>query len=420
MNIKLLNILLIALCILPLGMDAESLVRPDSYGRAPYVLEQQDGVRCVYVFEKIADAAFTTIELADWYEYPDLTEPVSASTNTFIAPRDGATYLVVVGTRRDTFAVFDYSAHRMAGLRMTALLDCENTRLSIPAADMTYFSLLGQPFSLSRDVVVRYTDLRADSVTWVEYPREDSLSITQTASISLGHKLLAPTQIDLLGDRFAEHFYGEPDLLRVEQDSLQPIAIDFLPRSYTLLRGTERENELERVIDETVLTGSAPLNILFRANASPMTTVFSWEIARSEQLLASRTDTETRFVFEQTGKYQVKLHIASDYGCECDTVFQVDAKESMLAVPNVFTPNGDGVNDEFRVAYRSLRTFSMLVFDRWQHQVYSSTDPARGWNGTINGRPAAESAYTYIIEAVGTDGTKYKKKGMVNLLRGKK
>ena len=168
------------------------------------------------------------------------------------------------------------------------------------------------------------------------------------------------------------------------------------------------------------MSGSAPLNILFRANASPLTTIFSWEIQRSEQILSSRTDTETRFQFDKTGKYTVKLHIANDYGCECDTSFQVDAKESMLAVPNVFTPNGDGIHDEFRVAYRSIRSFSMVIFDRWQHQVYSSSDPAHGWNGTINGRPAAESAYTYIIEAVGTDGTKYKKKGTVNLLRGKK
>ena len=177
---------------------------------------------------------------------------------------------------------------------------------------------------------------------------------------------------------------------------------------------------MERVIDESKLEGSAPQNILFKANASPLATMFLWEITRSSNLLTSRTETETRYQFEQSGNYEVHLRVSNDYGCECDTTFHVSAKESMLAVPNVFTPTGDGINDEFRVAYRSIRTFSMAVFDRWQHQVYSSSDPSRGWNGTINGRPAAESAYTYVIEAVGTDGTKYKKKGIVNLLRGKK
>ena len=91
----------------------------------------------------------------------------------------------------------------------------------------------------------------------------------------------------------------------------------------------------------------------------------------------------------------------------------------MLLVPNVFTPNGDGTNDEFRVAYRSLKTFHAYIFNRWGHQVYSWTDPAKGWNGNIGSRPASEGAYYYLIEAEGTDGEKYKLKGAVNLLRGK-
>ena len=122
----------------------------------------------------------------------------------------------------------------------------------------------------------------------------------------------------------------------------------------------------------------------------------------------------------------------------------VSISESYLKVPNVFTPNGDGRNDEFRVAYQSLREFHCWIYNRWGHLVYSWDDPAKGWNGMIGGRPAAEGAYMYVIRALGTDaakgasyGTKmgYKKKikqqdesilgvyrlsGTVNLIRGKK
>ncbi len=412
-------LLFITLCSLPFGMRAESFVTCTSYGKQPYIVEQTEGVRCVFVFEHIGDASFSTPSLADWYEYPNMSTPVAANTDTYIDLKDGATYLVISGTHRDSFAVFDYSAYRIAAQSFTATLTCDNSLLSVDVPEMTYFSFTGQAHSLKRDFVARYTNVRRDSTSWVDEDREDSLLVTQPRNISLNTKILKHTQIDLVGDRFAEHFYDKPDLVRINLSDLHPVAIDFIPKSYTLLRGTQRENEIERIIDETVLTGSAPLNVLFRANATPLTTVYAWEVMRSEERLTSRTDTETRFQFEQTGKYTVNLHIAND-DCECDTSFQIDAKESMLAVPNIFTPNGDGVNDEFRVAYRSIGTFSMLVFDRWQHQVYSSNDPARGWDGTVNGRPAAESAYTYIIEAVGTDGVKYKKKGLVNLLRGKK
>ena len=85
----------------------------------------------------------------------------------------------------------------------------------------------------------------------------------------------------------------------------------------------------------------------------------------------------------------------------------VNISESYLAVPNVFTPNGDGQNDEFRVAYRSLREFHCWVYNRWGHLVFEWTDPAKGWDGTISGgRPAAEGAYFYVIRALGTDAAK--------------
>lgn len=51
-------------------------------------------------------------------------------------------------------------------------------------------------------------------------------------------------------------------------------------------------------------------------------------------------------------------------------------------VPNVFSPNGDGINDVF-LPYSAcaLTGFTFLIFDRWGSQVYATTDPAKGWNG---------------------------------------
>ena len=413
------HLLLIAtLCTLCMTAGAESFVTPSSV-KKPYMVNDAEGVNRVFVFETLSDAQLTAPTMADWYAYPDLSTPV-ASGMTSLYPDNATTYLVVAGTQRDTIAVFDYSQYRLAGRPFRAMLTCETSTLVLDADEMMYNDLTGLPHTLARNITLRYTHYERDSVSWTPHDMEDSLAVRQPRLINLGRKLLAPTQIDLEGDQFAEYFYDTPDLVRIEKDSVEAVAIDIIPRSYTLLRGSERENEVERVVEESGLKGSAPLNILFKANASPMATMFLWEIMRSSQVLTSRTETETRYEFVQSGNYEVKLHVTNDYGCTCDTTFHVEAKESMLAVPNVFTPNGDGINDEFRVAYRSIRTFSMAVFDRWQHQVYSSNDPSRGWNGTINGRPAAESAYIYIVEAVGTDGVKYKKKGTVNLLRGKK
>jgi gliding motility-associated-like protein len=95
--------------------------------------------------------------------------------------------------------------------------------------------------------------------------------------------------------------------------------------------------------------------------------------------------------------------------CTADSMeVKVNISESYLAVPNVFTPDdGNTQNDEFRVAYRSLKEFHIWVYNRWGKLVYESTDPAKGWDGTINGRPAAEGAYFYVVRAKGTDAEKY-------------
>ena len=96
--------------------------------------------------------------------------------------------------------------------------------------------------------------------------------------------------------------------------------------------------------------------------------------------------------------------VVSNSDCQLDsTEIEVSVSESMLRVPNVFTPNGDGANDEFRVVYRSLKEFHCWVYNRWGHLVYEWSDPAKGWDGTIGGRPAAEGAYFYVIRALGTD-----------------
>jgi gliding motility-associated-like protein len=93
--------------------------------------------------------------------------------------------------------------------------------------------------------------------------------------------------------------------------------------------------------------------------------------------------------------------------------------ESYLDVPNVFTPNGDGINDQFRVSFRSIVQFQMLLYSSWAGKVYESTDPGQGWDGRVNGTLSPPGVYYYIITATGADGKRYKLKGAVSLLRSK-
>ncbi len=66
-------------------------------------------------------------------------------------------------------------------------------------------------------------------------------------------------------------------------------------------------------------------------------------------------------------------------------------------LPNVFSPNGDGINDEFKFALGTVTNFSLLIADRWGEIVYSSMDPASCWNGQYKGVNLSPDVYGYIL-----------------------
>jgi gliding motility-associated-like protein len=69
-----------------------------------------------------------------------------------------------------------------------------------------------------------------------------------------------------------------------------------------------------------------------------------------------------------------------------------------LRIPNLFTPNGDGTNDLFSVGEKSgLSAYSLRVYNRWGKEVFRSTDPAQGWDGTWNGKEQPSDTYAYLL-----------------------
>ena len=70
-------------------------------------------------------------------------------------------------------------------------------------------------------------------------------------------------------------------------------------------------------------------------------------------------------------------------------------------IPNIFTPNGDGINDGFGVEFTPLENvmdFQMFIYDRWGRLVFSTTDSQTFWDGNNqNGRPHAEGVYYCVL-----------------------
>ncbi|MEO6882711.1 MAG: gliding motility-associated C-terminal domain-containing protein [Bacteroidia bacterium] len=95
----------------------------------------------------------------------------------------------------------------------------------------------------------------------------------------------------------------------------------------------------------------------------------------------------------------------------------VPTLQSSLIIPNVFSPNGDGKNDVFKVQSIGISTFDAKIFDRWGIQLFEWTNPNIGWNGETKTGNAPDGTYYYLINATGIDGKKYLEKGFVTLIR---
>lgn len=126
---------------------------------------------------------------------------------------------------------------------------------------------------------------------------------------------------------------------------------------------------------------------------------------------------------------QVSIHLISgkggsgnDFGIDDIQVRQCGACAPVsLYVPDAFTPNNDGMNDELSVILREPAAFDMKIFNRWGNLVFASNAPDRTWNGTYEGSPCPPGEYTWTISyqtaQKTSSATRYSKTGHVMLLR---
>ncbi len=103
-----------------------------------------------------------------------------------------------------------------------------------------------------------------------------------------------------------------------------------------------------------------------------------------------------------------------------DTAFSnlvIKQIESVLRIPNAFTPNGDGLNDLFVVKGTLMKEFIMKIYSRSGDLIFETTDQLQGWDGTYKGREMPFNTYIYSIKAVDEVGKTLNREGKILLIR---
>ncbi|MDO8999852.1 MAG: gliding motility-associated C-terminal domain-containing protein [Bacteroidota bacterium] len=149
---------------------------------------------------------------------------------------------------------------------------------------------------------------------------------------------------------------------------------------------------------QNVTSGSAPLNVSF-TNLSSGATSYSWNFGNGVSSLTNPTN-----VFTTPGTYTVVL-TAINAPCTSTTDIVIKVNTSLGIIPQVFTPNGDGINEVFEIkGLDSYPNNNLQIFNRWGNPVYFSKPYKNDWDGTPNtvGKTGANklptATYFYILD----------------------
>lgn len=336
-----------------------------------------------------------------WYQWSDITKSFSiplktdsgVTTSTIANLAEGGYRAVISGGYDATLTgwIFTDSPHSSANLQNRT---CDYVALNGEAAVDTFYyrnPVNGIPVKLPNGVSFLWSSDPPSTI-----PRPDFLIDPQTFDPPLVDVTYNLQVTDSFGCSTESSFFYES--IHVKADfTLEPVK------------------------------GEAPLEVVF-TDKSIRASTYKWEFGDSKDSISSLS-TPPPHIYYKPGEYSVKLTIESDMHCidslRSETIVVDDSK---LEIPNVFTPDGDGLNDYFVVEAQSLRQLNVVIYSRSGLKVYEFNGAGeslrnwKGWDGNINdsSREATPGVYFYIIKAFGWDDVIYdskKTRGFVYLYR---
>lgn len=202
----------------------------------------------------------------------------------------------------------------------------------------------------------------------------------------------------------------------VELDSLNPVA-DFNMSSLGFTVPYEGDAPLEVHFENQSLYFANPNN----PNAD---TLFYWNFNYDESPWVISHDLyETFDTVYTAGTYTICLTAYNKNGCSdtlCQQIIVYDPV--MLNPPNIFTPDGDGINDEFTFYFRQqgIEEIECIIVNRWGVTIREFYEVDATWDGSDkNGDPVPDGVYFYVYQGVGFNGVEVEGQGSLTLVRGK-
>lgn len=343
---------------------------------------------------------------------------------TYTAGEKDCGYVIEQGSSVYNFWVSAYREVATIECDYTYSNMCTNIRIQGDGLTIPYHSILGgMPLTIPRKVKF-YTWEWNEEEQQLETSVEKELVEKPSYDDKLVFESPYENTIITLVDEIPTAWGGSVKETSTEEEFV-PQAI-FMKAVVTQLE-RESTNEIEVEKEVGSYGGSAPVDMVFEAYVNG-DNYYCWQFFKSDKgpddespvILATYLDQTLEYTFKEAGTTYVRLYAVNGTCGEEYITYTINVSESYIDAPNVFSPGASpGINDEWKVAYKSIVEFKCVIFDRWGVKMVEFNDPSIGWDGKYGGKYVPSGVYFYVIQAKGSDGNEYKLKGHINILRGK-
>ena len=300
----------------------------------------------------------------------------------------------------------------------TDIISTQPTITTTPGTGTTYFAMVTNQFGCGSEVVEffstsRILDIEGDN---------NSLNLCIDDETELSASVLSneiPTEFVWSPENQIDEFLSNTSVV------VSPTE----PTTYTLTVSNEfgctdettfdvdvtnLGSQVEAEISTTDLITGQPVTLSVTENDNY---TYSWSPA---ELLDDPTSANPTFTLEEEVTFEVT--VTDENGCFVVLAVVVvpadtPCAEPFVFVPNAFTPNGDGLNDQLRVDGNQITEMYLAIYNRWGERIFEATNQSQTWDGTFEGKPLNPDVFGYIFTATCSNGDTFSSQGNISLLK---
>ena len=282
----------------------------------------------------------------------------------------------------------------------------ETSLVSIETADETKLQVTSDD-ELALSNILKNTPVDSNDPLVTEEPAETFIVVSSN-SAKIKSSSSAPSSI-------INTFLTPKSRIKQKEQTAQPPKLENkVPKEKEITIIQPQKDELIATIIASPVGGYAPLDVYFSNPATRGSVLWNFGDGTSSE------DFSPSHTFNEYGTYTIELIVTDANGEEKKDyrVIEVEPNSAITVLPNVFTPNGDGINDLCTVKGKNIEVFQMKVFNRIGEVIFSSESIEHSWDGKNKyGEEIPAGTYFYLISARGTDGKVYEHTGPITLSR---